>query len=127
MKVILDILKFIWQLPQNIAGLIYYLYLQKKGKILMVDEYNDIPVFTKASSGSITLGEYIFLSPRAAKKTINHEYGHTRQSLILGPLYLIVIGLPSLIWSYCRKTIAPDKKFEWFYTEAWADKLGKVK
>ena len=27
-----------------------------------------------------------------------HEYGHTIQSLILGPMYLPTIGLPSVIW-----------------------------
>lgn len=29
-----------------------------------------------------------------------HEYGHTIQSMILGPLYLIVIGIPSTLWGF---------------------------
>ena len=30
-------------------------------------------------------------------RLIQHEYGHTVQSLILGPIWPFVIGLPSLI------------------------------
>ena len=75
----------------------------------------------------MTLGNYIFISPRATENTIKHEYGHTRQSLYLGPLYLIIIGIPSILWAMTHRTIAPDKSYKWFYTEAWADKLGDVK
>jgi hypothetical protein len=37
-----------------------------------------------------------------------HEFGHNLQSLVLGPLYLIVIGIPSVAGA------------QW--TETWADK-----
>ena len=30
---------------------------------------------------------------------LNHEYGHTLQSLILGPFYLIFVGAPSILWN----------------------------
>ena len=30
---------------------------------------------------------------------LEHEYGHTIQSLILGPMYLLLVGLPSLLWN----------------------------
>ena len=60
---------------------------------------------------------------------IKHEYGHTMQSRKLGPLYLLVIGLPSIIWAGCfegyRKKHGVD--YDDFYTEAWANKLGRVK
>lgn len=39
-----------------------------------------------------------------------HEFGHRLQSLLLGPLYLFVIGIPSAI---SRRST--------FYTERWAD------
>lgn len=29
-----------------------------------------------------------------------HEYGYTIQSLIFGPLYLIIIGIPSTLWGF---------------------------
>ena len=30
-----------------------------------------------------------------------HEYGHTWQCLLLGPLYWLVVALPSAIWCNC--------------------------
>lgn len=35
-----------------------------------------------------------------SEKTIKHEYGHQLQSYILGPLYLLIIGLPSGLWCW---------------------------
>lgn len=92
MKRIKSVLKYIWQLPQNIIALIYLSYLIVENQIPAITKYKGIKVYTKYSSGSVTLGNYIFISPRATKNTIKHEYGHTRQSLYLGPLYLIIIG-----------------------------------
>lgn len=123
MDKIFEILKYIWQLPQHIIALLYYGYI-KDDNLLSTGQYKDAVVFTWNACGSMTLGKYIFLSPRATDNTLKHEYGHTRQSLMLGPLYLIVIGFPSIIWAAIHKTIAPSKSYSWFYTEKWADKLG---
>lgn len=127
MEKIKSILKYIWQLPQNIIALIYLGYLIAENQIPAVEKYKGAKVYTKYSSGCVTLGNYIFVSSRATENTIKHEWGHTRQSLLLGPLYLIIIGIPSILWAVTHKTIAPDKSYNWFYTEAWADKLGDVK
>lgn len=127
MEKIKSILKYIWQLPQNIIALIYLGYLIAENQIPAVEEYKGAKVYTKYSSGCVTLGNYIFVSSRATENTIKHEWGHTRQSLLLGPLYPIIIGIPSILWVMTHKTIAPDKLYNWFYTEAWADKLGDVK
>lgn len=123
----MEILKFFWQLPQTIASLIYFLYLRYKDEILDICTFQGAVVFIKKESySSVTLGNHIFLSPRATDTTVRHEWGHTRQSLILGPLYLIVIGIPSIIWAATHRTIASNKTYDWFYTEAWANKLGSV-
>lgn len=122
-----EILKFIWQLPQIVAAFIYYTYLHCKDEILDVCTYQGTVVLIKKTScGSVTLGNHIFLSPRATDTTVKHEYGHTRQSLMLGPLYLIIIGIPSILWAATHHTLAPGKSYYWFYTERWANKLGGV-
>lgn len=58
-----------------------------------------------------------------------HEYGHTVQSLILGPLYLPVIGLPSVIWlrapRLARRRHNAASSYYAFYTERWANHLGE--
>jgi len=69
------------------------------------------------------------------EETIKHEYGHQLQSYILGPLYLLVIGLPSGLWCWFiqdlvnknrKKKGKPTLSYYWFYTESWANKLGGV-
>ncbi len=45
---------------------------------------------------------------------------------LLGPLYLLVIGLPSLLWAALHEKVAPGRSYYWFYTERWADRLGGV-
>ena len=55
----------------------------------------------------------------------DHEHGHARQSLYLGPFYLFVIGIPSLLWA-CLYRKHKRGSYYAFYTEKWADKLGGV-
>ena len=58
-----------------------------------------------------------------------HEYGHTIQSLILGPLYLIVIGIPSALWGFLpnlhKKRKDDQISYFSFFTEGWANRLGE--
>lgn len=60
---------------------------------------------------------------------MEHEYGHTIQSLILGPLYLIIIGIPSTLWGFlpcCNvKRKAKSISYFSFFTEKWANFFGE--
>lgn len=126
MEMIAEFLKFLWLLPQNICAGVYLWFLMWQNSLISYCEYKDAKVYVKNTSGSVTLGSYIFLSPKATEHTMKHEYGHTRQSMMLGPLYLIIIGIPSILWAATHKTLAPSKPYDWFYTERWADELGSM-
>lgn len=124
MKKVKEILLYIWQLPQNLLGLL--LRDINKGND---SEYEDAIVRRSTNmSGGISLGKYIIISQWATKKTIKHEYGHCRQSKYLGWLYLFVIGLPSICWAGLHRLDCVAYKWHYydFYTEKWADKLGGV-
>lgn len=125
-KVFRFVLDWVWQLPQNLVGVIYGACI-KKDKYKS-NPYGDCVIYTKYHIGAVTLGKYIFLWRFSSNKdfTIKHEYGHVKQSKILGPFYLLVIGLPSIIWAWLNDKIAPNKSYYWFYTEAWANKLGGI-
>lgn len=114
---------WIWCFPQMLAGLVVK-HITKAKKVGDHYEYN-------VENGSVSLGTYIFLCPSHwhDTETLKHEKGHIKQSYILGWLYLIVIGLPSIIWCKCFANYRAKRNipYEWFYTEKWADKLGKVK
>lgn len=80
--------------------------------------------------GGISLGKYIFVNRWSLKNTCDHEWGHTRQSRYLGPLYLLVIGLPSICWAgfiYGKIVKRTTNGYYKLYCEKWADKLGGVK
>jgi hypothetical protein len=109
------ILKYIWQLPQNLLGLALYKYY--KGYEICTKETCGECIKCKLSSNmrsGITLGNYIIVNNI---KHLRHELGHTRQSKILGPLYLLVIGLPSLIHAGLHSKVCKDKNYYHFYTE----------
>lgn len=77
------------------------------------------------SLGDFIIFEYDFYFD---EETVKHEHGHQIQSLIFGPLYLIVIGITSGVFNNLQSRIFKKSK-EWYYSrfpENWADKLGKV-
>lgn len=116
---------WIWQLPQNLLGVIYGAFIKKSNYRL--NPYNDCVVYKKYSPGGVTLGKYVFLWRFCSGTFIlKHEHGHVQQSKILGPFYLIVIGLPSILWAWLHNKIAPNKSYYWFYTESWANKLSGI-
>ena len=123
----MEVLEYIWQLPQTIAAFIYFTYLSNRNEILDTCTFQGAIVFIKKNAGgSVTLGNHIFLSPKATDNTVRHEWGHTRQSLLLGPLYLIIIGIPSIVWAAIHKRVATTRSYYLFYTESWAVRLGGV-
>lgn len=80
--------------------------------------------------GSVSLGAFVFVSRHSnmpKTELLAHEYGHCIQSLILGALYLPVIGLPSLIWAglFRKFRIRKGILYDTFYTERWANFLGQ--
>ncbi len=55
-----------------------------------------------------------------------HEYGHSIQSLVLGPLYFIIIGIPSALWANLGRDFRKRNHVDYsaFYPEKYADRLG---
>ena len=129
MKYIRNLILFIWQLPQHIVALIYFGYLVMMCKDLGVDSrYKQAIVIPCVMRGAVTLGNYVFVGLNSEyKKTVKHELGHTIQSKILGPLYLIVIGIPSITYCGLRRLFPSLRKKNYydFYTEKWANNLSE--
>ena len=126
LNALLFILSFIWQLPQSIVGLIMLIYFKLMGGAKLISYKKLCFAFdAKLMRGGISLGNFAFLSPTLAKNeaTIAHEQlGHTVQSKILGPLYLLIIGLPSLIHAALNNYSC----YYDFYTESWANKCANL-
>ena len=129
LRVIVLIVLMIWQLPQFVVGwILSYIISGDHCEI-----HNGIMfIYSPFMSGGISLGNVVILNLFYYKdddlKIEKHETGHAIQSLILGPLYIFVIGIPSLVWTILYGWLikeTPNGYYK-FYTERWADKLGGV-
>lgn len=133
MSILKRSISWLWQLPQNVCGLVWRLLnVNNTIALIATKESNDVGAkvyLMKNSSGGVTLGKYIFITQnfKDQEAVIKHECGHMKQSKILGPLYLIIIGLPSISHALLNTLIGCCKKhkegYYHFYTEKWANKL----
>ncbi len=118
-----------WGILQTLVGLVLFLgnlaISPKNRRYLfhgaVVTEWN--------YGGSVSLGLFIFVSKEGVcsdKRLIAHEYGHCVQSMILGVLYLPIIGLPSVIWAGMFRKFRYRKgiMYDAFYPERWATFIG---
>jgi hypothetical protein len=124
-------LLWLWQLPQNLCGIIYR-SISKDNRICVIENDDSrsvgAKVYLQRAKGGVTLGKYVFINQDYTDKeaVIKHECGHVKQSKILGPLYLLVIGIPSILHAWLNNYIGCCKKhgtYYHFYTEKSANKL----
>ncbi len=137
-KVLYRIFQCTWGILQTFLGLIIFLmHFNSKHYT-----YHGAIITEWGLKSSMSLGLFVFVTsePFFAEKykgkisaeelsnrLLIHEYGHTIQSLILGPLYLIVIGIPSTMWGFLGAKRRKDKEIPYgaFFTESWANRLGE--
>lgn len=102
-----------WGIPQTLVGA--GLYLMHRGDKHF--DYKGARVTAWDRDQGVSLGKFVFVprgyshgrtksvhvDPKTGAKVdrflLEHEYGHSLQSLILGPAYLVLVGAPSLLWS----------------------------
>ena len=137
-NIAIKILLVIWQLPQVLLGLIFLLIF--RNKTTYTNPYNHITVWNICSgrtfgSTCFSTGPIIVTCDGASERTLRHETGHSKQSIFLGPLFHIVVSVPSVIRFWIRRFF--NKSMEWYhngsgkgilagYPEHWADVLGGV-
>ena len=73
----------------------------------------------------MTLGSYIngynLEADPQKDRVFAHEYGHTKQSMVLGPLYLSIVGAPSIVGSISDDIGLSDHHREWY--EVWSNQM----
>ena len=137
---VLDCIKrallLIWELPQNILGAFLFIFFAVFSDSVILDDDDPLEMYSPMMRGAISLGifrvyayKYLGNGARYVELVRRHEKGHRKQSMMLGPLYLIVIGLPSLIWAALHSSVRRLRTVDYFsfYTEKWADRLAGVK
>lgn len=120
-------LLWLWQLLQNLCGIIYR-SISKDNRICVIENDDSrsvgAKVYLQRAKGGVTLGKYVFINQDYTDKeaVIKHECGHVKQSKILGPLYLLVIGIPSILHAWLNNYIGccwknGEYNYYHFYTE----------
>ena len=128
LRIIFYLLQFTWGFTVNLAGLLVFLCCRKHFQSKTFR--NAIVTYLPGNRGGLSLGIFIFLSVRDTREDSRlcaHEYGHTIQCLLLGPLYWVVIAIPSVIWyhffaGYRKKRGIP---YDALYCEHWATAWGR--
>ncbi len=143
-KIFFLLLNLTWELPQTVIGALCFLvFYPFRDKVEADDDFVYLYIFKKYPG--MALGRFVFIMRRPEKNyrysykgitrdyrdLVNHERGHSFQSRILGPLYLVVI-FPSGLWfafTSIGELLLKRRFVDYylFYTESWADVLGKVK
>lgn len=133
---ILNVLLFVWQLPQHLLAVLIFSFINQT-PYEWKNEHTGMTLLCINVSTTFcwSLGQFLFINPCANDCVRKHESGHSVQSLFLGPLYLLAVGVPSLVLfiigrfkRYCMKETdtAISKWYHSHYPENWADKLGGV-
>ncbi len=116
-----------WGLLQTLAGAAVFMLSLSDPH----DFYHGCLRTKKKMVGGVSLGLFIFVSGEGEEmeKMSVHEYGHTLQSLLLGPLYLPVIGVVSGLWCALPvfERLRREKHISYYacFTESWANVLGE--
>ncbi len=129
-----------WGILQTVLGLVNFLVNIKCPHF----RYHGALITKWKNKSSVSLGMFVFVTDEPffcdklteyskeelSSRLLVHEYGHTIQSLILGPLYLIVIGIPSTLWGFLEplNKMRKEKQISYFsfFTESWANTLGEL-
>ena len=134
-------LQWTWGILQNLIGFFMWFGLRVFARTDRHGRFRYAAVTGWKRQGSMGMGMFIFAGRQLPLRDLNdeqpgtfeehilsHEYGHTVQSAILGPFYLLFIGLPSIIWCnfkpVARRWQSGKKDYESFYPEKWATRLG---
>jgi len=131
-----SILLALWEIPQNMLGLVLLGAERALGTAEAVEADRD-RLFVRSRVSAVSLGYFVFHSRGESRyfvldeHTRDHEWGHSFQSRMLGPLYLPLIGVPSaarVVYAIAFREVTGRRWEGYFdaYPEDWADRLGGV-
>jgi len=135
-NIFIELVYWTWCFPQTLVGFLYF--TNSKKNHVKVEKYklSIVTTLNREHTGGFCWGKYIFIDKNPDKHVIKHEYGHTLQSFILGPLYIPIVWIKSrLLYLKTMKIYHhhpkefPKAKEEYYksFPENWADTLGNVK
>ena len=121
LTIIVNIFLGLWQITQWLPSIILIaifhnctLYKNKEAGITVLRVNKGYFI----DNACFSCGPIVFVTPDCEDDTLRHETGHSIQSLIFGPLFHIVVTIPSVI-RFCIKRLC-NKDHNW-YLSAWPE------
>lgn len=129
-------LSFVWEAPQTALGAAMLAAEAARARIVRI-EMQDGRLVVESKGTGISLGHVVFWSRENSRwhdldvRNRAHELGHTKQSRMLGWLYLPVVGVPSIsraLYALLYRELTGKQWTRYYegYPENWADRLGGV-
>lgn len=125
----------IWNLPTTLIGALVALVLLITGsKPYKFGPTIVIPYKTNMGGGfSFSFFTFINEKYKESYHILAHEYGHSLQGLILGPFWLLLVGIPSvirfhyreLVYKYNYEKYRTFKSYDSIWFERTATKYGR--
>ncbi len=126
----------VWEAPQTALGAVVLATEAARMRIVSF-EIEDGRLLVESKGTGVSLGHVVFWTRQSNRwheldlRNRAHELGHTKQSRMLGWLYLPVVGLPSISRAayallHRELTGRPWTRYYEGYPEKWADRLGGV-
>jgi len=126
-KFLFRLWQWTWGSPQTFIGFLILLLHRTRPHW----EYQGCVVTTWKVRGSLGMGMFLFLNEEHYARdphVLIHEFGHSVQSALLGPLFLPIMGIPSFLWCNLPpcKRLRKEKGVSYysFYPESTANRLG---
>ena len=118
----------LWEEPQSLLGALLLAIRWLFGNVVGI-EWDRRRLFVESHGGCVSLGLFVFFN--CGRTVRDHEYGHTFQSRWFGPLYLLVVGIPSVSRVFYGRLYHKWTGRYWNgYFDGWpekqADRLGGV-
>ena len=130
-NIFINIVLCVWQITQIIVGIVCLAVFRNYEKY--TNEYNGITVLKICHNGlfgraCFSTGPFVIVdSKNVHNEILKHETGHSKQSLYFGPIYHLLISLPSICLFLIKRITHKDGT--WYhshYPENWADRCGGV-
>jgi hypothetical protein len=129
--------RWLWEGPQTLLGLASFAAQRALGNVEHTERRHGRMFVKLRGAGAVSLGHFVFWSTEDTRFVrVNphndlHEWGHARQSALLGPAYLLVVGIPSALRAVYAVAQWPFTRRPWAgyydgFPERWADRLGGV-
>jgi hypothetical protein len=138
MKIRRHIALALWELPQSALGALNLALhgVRRRVERVVVDR-GRVMIELREGGAGVSLGAFVFWTRHdnpfvpVGPENRDHEYGHSIQSRLLGPMYLPLVGVPSVarvIYATAHRAITGRRWAHYYdgYPERWADRLGSV-